>query len=180
MGEKFYALNRSNSYERSFKCPSTLMRTRLVLSRKNCRHVSSSKRQSEVGEIYIAIKTSFWYLMSPVLLLQCSTPPGSSLWSAAKHSDSFSKGVTAVIHRCLFMHWTAVWAKSEQLRLTPVRSSEWKEVHQTSYLNTLLYSSEMVHEELPQSRSWNLAVMAIQLKHSTKVRTKVETLQNAQ
>ena len=34
----------------------------------------------------------------------------------------------------------------------------------------------MVHDELPQSRSWNLTVMAIQLKHSTKVKT----LQNAQ
>ena len=57
--------------------------------------------------------------MSPVLLLQCSTPSGSSLQSAVKHLDSFSQGVTVVTHGCLLMHWTTIWAKSEQLKLMP-------------------------------------------------------------
>ena len=59
-----------------------------------------------------------------------------------EHSGFFSHGATAVIHGYSFMHWTTIWTKRGQLTLTPpVRSSEQKEIHQTWYLNTLLYSS---------------------------------------
>ena len=65
-----------------------------------------------VGTLYICVTS--------ITLQSIQLPPANS-WCM----QLSSAGVTAVTHGCLFMHWTAIWAKSEQLTLTPpVRSSE--------------------------------------------------------
>ena len=69
--------------------------------------------------------------LSPILLFSVSfklSSSQSSLVGAGQQSEHvgfFSQGVTAVTHGCSFVHWTAIWAKSEQLTLAPpLRSSE--------------------------------------------------------
>ena len=44
-------------------------------------------------------------------------------WSAIRAFRLLLQGVTAVTHGCLFVHWTAIWAKSGQLTLAPPRRS---------------------------------------------------------
>ena len=59
-------------------------------------------------------------------VLSRSAPCGASSRCGLVSNQSIqasSPGVTAVTRGCLFVHWTAIWAKSGQLTLAPPRRS---------------------------------------------------------
>ena len=85
--------------------------------------------------------------------------------------------MTAVTHGWLFVHWTAIWAKSEPLTQAPLSIVQSKRKYTRLHSWTLYYT--LLRWYMMSSHDvggWNLIGMAIQLKHSTKVETKGRNL----
>ena len=86
----------------------------------------------------------------------------------------------------LFVHWTTVWVRVELLEVgpPPVRGTERVEIHQTSCLNTLLYTSQMIQDGPLQleggvQQSWLFSFVhsKLILLETTKTKTNSKTLQ---
>ena len=104
----------------------------------------------------------FLKILSPILLFAYSNKISAPYDYLVESSSLLSQGVTAVVHGFLFMHWATIRQRSMMnWWAPPQRGSACKEIHQTSYLNTSLYSPQMV-QMLSLYEGRNLPVMAIQ------------------